>query len=126
MIAELEMKLRNIELEREKLERIRMEKEEELSKMQGHIITAPDGWAENMAQVKINNVRASVNSETSEFLNKLSSLQWEESTTKQEMVDEQKIRWAIKKEYDERLKDEIDKMGHLYNSQPREVRTSIK
>ena len=36
------------------------------------------------------------------FLNKLSSLQWEESTTKQEMVDEQKIRWAIKKEYDER------------------------
>ena len=42
------------------------EKEEELSKMQGHIITAPDGWTENMAQVKINNVRASVNSETSE------------------------------------------------------------
>merc|ERR1712203_779572 len=126
MIAELEMKLRNIEIEREKLERIRMEKEEELSKMQGHVITAPDGWAENMAQVKINNVRASVNSETSEFLNKLSSLQWEENTTKQEMIDEQKIRRAIKKEYDERLQEEIKKMGHLYDSQLREVRTSIK
>ena len=36
------------------------------------------------------------------FLNKLSSLQWEESTTKQEMIDEQKIRREIKKEYDER------------------------
>ena len=94
------------------------EKEEELSKMQGHIITAPDNWTENVVQVKINNVRASVNSETSEwvnrryqtifltvtvrFLNKLSSLQWEENTTKQEMIDEQEIRRSIKKEYDVR------------------------
>ena len=39
---------------------------------------------------------------TLRFLNKLSSLQWEENTTKQEMIDEQKIRRAIKKEYDER------------------------
>jgi len=126
MIAELEMKLRNIEIEREKLERIRMEKEEELSKMQGHIITAPDNWTENVVQVKINNVRASVNSETSEFLNKLSSLQWEENTTKQEMIDEQEIRRSIKKEYDVRLQEEIKKMGSLYDSQLREVRTSIK
>ena len=36
------------------------------------------------------------------FLNKLSSLQWEENTTKQEMIDEQKIRRSIKKEYDDR------------------------
>ena len=39
---------------------------------------------------------------TVRFLNKLSSLQWEENTTKQEMIDEQKIRRSIKKEYDER------------------------
>merc|ERR1711953_1223585 len=124
MIAELEAKLRNIEIEREKLERIRMEKEEELSKIQGHVITAPDGWVENMAQVKINNARAEVNSETSQFLNKLSSLQWEENTTKQEMIDEQEIRRSIKKEYDVRLQEEIKKMGNLYDSQLREVRTS--
>merc|ERR1711936_1194352 len=116
MIAELEAKLRNI----------RIEKEEELSKIQGHVITAPDGWVENMAQVKINNARAEVNSETSQFLNKLSSLQWEENTTKQEMIDEQEIRRSIKKEYDVRLQEEIKKMGNLYDSQLREVRTSIK
>merc|ERR1711997_1395768 len=80
----------------------------------------------NMAQVKINNVRASVNSETSEFLNKLSSLQWEENTTKQEMIDEQEIRRSIKKEYDVGLQEESKKMGNLYDSQLREVRTNIK
>merc|ERR1719461_1642843 len=42
------------------------------------------------------------------------------------MIDEQKIRRSIKKEYDDRLREEIEKMGRLYDSQLREVRTSIK
>ena len=79
-----------------------------------------------MSKEEISNYPPQCHFVTVRFLNKLSSLQWEENTTKQEMIDEQKIRRAIKKEYDERLQEEIKKMGHLYDSQLREVRTSIK
>ena len=55
-----------------------------------------------MSKEEISNYPPQCHFVTVRFLNKLSSLQWEENTTKQEMIDEQEIRRSIKKEYDVR------------------------
>lgn len=124
-ILELEEKLRTIEMERKLLEKTRLEREAELSDLQNQLGGAPDGWANRVSLVKVNNVRASLNSERRDFLTRLSDLEWVESRTSQS-INTQEIHDSIKKEYDDRLEQELEKMKLLYQQQLSEVKLSIE
>jgi len=80
----------------------------------------------NLAANMVHNARVSVNKEKASFIQTLNSLQWQSKTTKEYMEDEEKIRDEIKKEYDRRLQEEIEKIRYLYNSYEGEMRISIQ
>lgn len=124
-IQELEEKLRTIEMERQRLEKTRMTRETELAELQSQINTVPDGWVNRMSQVKVNNVRASINTDKRDFITRLSNLEWVETRTTQS-INTQEIHDKIKKDYDDRLKEELEKMRLLYGSQLSEVKLSIE
>ena len=46
----------------------------------------------------------------------MATLHFETVTITEEMVDEEEIRNKIKREYEEKLKKEIEKMSFLYNT----------
>jgi len=124
-IQELEEKLRTIEMERQRLEKTRMTRETELAELQSQINDVPDGWVNRMSQVKVNNVRGSINADKRDFITRLSNLEWVETRTTQS-INTQEIHDKIKKDYDDRLKEELEKMRLLYGSQLSEVKLSIE
>merc|ERR1712106_459935 len=124
-IQELEEKLRTIEMERQRLEKTRMTRETELAELQSQINDVPDGWVNRMSQVKVNNVRASINTDKRDFITRLSNLEWVETRTTQS-INTQEIHDKIKKDYDDRLREELEKMRLLYGSQLSEVKLSIE
>merc|ERR1712106_840502 len=124
-IQELEEKLRTIEMERQRLEKTRMTRETELAELQSQINDVPDGWVNRMSQVKVNNVRASINTDKRDFITRLSNLEWVEARTTQS-INTQEIHDKIKKDYDDRLREELEKMRLLYGSQLSEVKLSIE
>jgi len=124
-IQELEEKLRGIEMERQRLEKTRMQRETELSELQTQINHVPDGWVNRVSQVKVNEARASINSDKRDFITRLSNLEWVETRTTQS-INTQEIHDKIKKDYDDRLKEELEKMRLLYGSQLSEVKLSIE
>jgi len=124
-IQELEEKLRTIEMERQRLEKTRMTRETELAELQAQINDVPDGWVNRMSQVKVNNVRGSINADKRDFITRLSNLEWVETRTTQS-INTQEIHDKIKKDYDDRLREELEKMRLLYGSQLSEVKLSIE
>jgi len=124
-IQELEKKLRDIEMERQSLEKTRMTREADLAKLQSQIDFVPDGWLDSISQGKKNKIRAKINAEKKEFIARLSSLEWLETRTTQSFST-QEIHAKIKGDYDDRLKEELEKMRNLFSSQLSEVKLSIE
>merc|ERR1719431_791447 len=124
-IQELEEKLRTIEMERQRLEKTRMTRETELAELQAQINDVPDGWVNRMSQVKVNNVRGSINADKRDFITRLSNLEWVQTTTTQS-INTENIHNEIKKEYDIRLEQELKNMKHLYSAQLSDVKLSIE
>merc|ERR1711915_843603 len=124
-IQELEARLKQIEMERQRLEQTRMSREKELAELQSKVISAPEGWIERKSVVSYNNAINTVNKDKKDFIDRLSKLEWVETRTTQS-INTQEIHDKIKKDYDDRLREELEKMRLLYGNQLSEVKLSIE
>merc|ERR1712215_102629 len=111
--------------ERQRLEQTRMSREKELAELQSKVISAPEGWIERKSVVSYNNAINTVNKDKKDFIDRLSKLEWVETRTTQS-INTQEIHDKIKKDYDDRLREELEKMRLLYGSQLSEVKLSIE
>jgi len=102
-----------------------MSREKELAELQSKVISAPDGWIERKSVVSYNNAINTVNKDKKDFIDRLSKLEWVETRTTQS-INTQEIHDKIKKDYDDRLREELEKMRLLYGNQLSEVKLSIE
>jgi len=120
----LEEKVRDIEAQKSRLEQEKKERERQLQELWTRVDKVPSGWKDKIATLEMNKVRASINEENKTFMERVSRLTYDETTTTEE-VDIAALRKQIAAEYDKRLKEELKNLQRLYTSHITGVKLSI-